>query len=313
MLGKTAGGLLWMFRYLERAENLARLVDTGQRIALTRPDQEGQEWKSVLQTAAARGPFEAHHDRITGDAVINWILRGRENPGSVLASVEAARTNARTVRTALTREVWESVNEAWMTIRDALARRVATRDLPAVLGIVRQRSAFVRGTLHGTMLRDDAYDFARLGTFLERADATARLLDVKYYVLLPSAAGVGSRLDNAQWEIILRGVSAESAFRTAHGRSTRAADIASFLILDGRMPRSLRFCYSKIGNNLEWLERNYGLRLPSQDHAEALNQRLGHADVRSIFEEGLHSFLQDFIDRNAALAARIEVDFRFTA
>ena len=313
MLGKTAGGLLWMFRYLERAENLARLVDTGQRIALTRPDQEGQEWKSVLQTAAARDAFQAHHDGIDGDAVIDWILRGRENPVSVVACFDAARTNARTVRTALTREVWEAVNDAWMVIREALARRIATRDLPPVLQLVRQRSAFVRGTLHGTMLRDDAYDFARLGTFLERADATARLLDVKYYVLLPSAAGVGSRLDNAQWEVILRGVSAESAFRTAYGRSTRAADIAAFLILDGRMPRSLAFCYQKIGGNLAYLERNYGLRQPSHDMADDLCRRLDRASVQAIFEEGLHGFLQDFVARNAQLAQRIEVDYRFSA
>ncbi|WP_308916335.1 alpha-E domain-containing protein [Jannaschia sp. LMIT008] len=313
MLGKTAGGLLWMFRYLERAENLARLVDTGQRIALTRPDRSSSEWTSVLHTAATKHAFDANHDAVTGEAVIDWILRGRDNPGSVVSCIDAARMNGRLVRTALTREVWEAVNEAWMTVTSLLSRRIATRDLPAVLNTIRQRSAFVRGTLHGTMLRDEAYDFSRLGTFLERADATARLLDVKYYVLLPSAAGVGSQLDNAQWEVILRGVSAEGSFRQTYGQQRRPALIAKFLILDNRMPRSLAFCYSKIAGNLDWLHRAHGLRLPSQDLSQDMANRLSRATIESIFDEGLHSFLQDFMHRNASLGAQIERDYRFSA
>jgi uncharacterized alpha-E superfamily protein len=311
MLGKTAGGLLWMFRYLERSENLARLVETGERIALTRPDRADSEWTSVLRTAGGFDAFTAVHDEITGEAVADWLLRHRENPSSVLNCMENARMNARTVRTALTREVWEGVNDAWMAICKALARRVAMRDMPRVLGLVRSRSAYVRGTLHGTMLRNDSYDFARLGTFLERADATARLLDVKYYVLLPTAAGIGSPLDNAQWEALLRSVSGEGAFRMTHGRTRTAADIARFLILDGRMPRSLAFCYRKIGGNLGYLLADYGIRLPAHDLSDAICEDLRGATIEGIFEEGLHDFLQSFLSRNAALAARIETDYRF--
>lgn len=312
MLGKTAGGLTWMFRYLERSENLARLVEAGQRIALTRPDRADSEWSSLLQTASSRKAFDAHHDAVTGEAVVDWLLRSRDNPTSVIHCIEHARTNARLVRTALTREVWEAVNEAWMVLRETLARRIAPKDLPRVLATIRARSAFVRGALHGTMLRNDIYDFARLGTFMERADATARLLDVKYYVLLPSAAGVGSGLDNAQWEMILRSVSAEGAFRLIYGRNRLAADIARFLILDRRQPRSLSFCYQKIGDNLEFLERDYGVRLPSHDLSERICQDLGHATIERVFETGLHQFLQDFLRRNAELARQIERDYRFT-
>ena len=312
MLGKTAGGLTWMFRYLERSENLARLIETGHRIALTRPDRAENEWTSVLETAGVRQSYEARFGEIESAAVIDWILRDADNPSSVLSCIEAARMNARLVRTALTREVWEAVNECWMTLRKVLSRRVATRDLPQVLGQVRQRSAFVRGTLHGTMMRDDSYDFARLGTFLERADATARLLDVKYYVLLPSAAGVGSSLDNAQWEVILRSVSAEGAFRDLHGRRHGPADIARFLMLDRRMPRSLAFCYDKIGGNLGYLERSYGVRMPCHDQSEEICRILERATIESVIEGGLHEFLQDFLSRNAALAHQIERDYRFT-
>ncbi|WGH77713.1 alpha-E domain-containing protein [Jannaschia ovalis] len=311
MLGKTAGGLLWMFRYLERSENIARLVETGQRIALTRPDRAENEWLSVLETAGARQGFEAEHDEVSAEAVTDWLLRAEGNSSSVMNCIEMARMNARMVRTALTREVWEAVNECWMTLRDELARKVTTKRLPHVLGVVRQRSAFVRGTLHGTMLRNEIYDFARLGTFLERADATARLLDVKYYVLLPTSAGIGSRLDNAQWETILRSVSAEGAFRMVHGRTRGPGDIARFLILDGRMPRSLAFCYNKIGGNLEYLQRDHGVRMPCHDLSDDICRKLERATIESIFEEGLHEFLQDFLTLNSGLAAQIERDYRF--
>ncbi|SDZ02241.1 Uncharacterized conserved protein, Alpha-E superfamily [Jannaschia faecimaris] len=312
MLGKTAGGLMWMFRYLERSENLARLIETGQRIALTRPDRAEGEWASVLKTASAYDAYMAVHDDITGDQVVNWVLRDKDNPSCVLNCIENARTNARLVRTGLTREVWEAVNECWMTLKEELGRKVASRDLPRVLGIVKQRSAFVRGALHGTMLRRDVYDFARLGTFIERADATARLLDVKYYVLLPSAAGVGSPLDNAQWEMILRSVAAEGAFRTLHGRTRRPTDIARFLMLDSRLPRSLAFCYAKIGDNLGYLEKDYGIRMPSHDLSDEICNDLHHATIESVFETGLHQFLRDFLRRNSQLAAQIERDYRFS-
>ncbi len=312
MLGKTAGGLTWLFRYMERCENIARLVETGQRIALTRPDRADSEWTSVLATARARRSFDEHHDAVTGEAVVDWLLRSRDNPGSVVNCVEGARMNARLVRTALTREVWEAVNECWMVLCQLLSRKIAPKDLPRALALIKQRSAFVRGSLHGTMLRNDIYDFARIGTFMERADATARLLDVKYYVLLPSAAGVGSSLDNAQWEMILRAVSAEGAFRMVHGRTRLAADIAKFLILDGRQPRSLLFCYKKIGDNLGYLEADYGVRKPCHDLAESIRHDLGRATIETIFETGLHQFLQDFLRRNAELSAQVEQDYRFT-
>ena len=312
MLGKTAGGLLWMFRYMERTENIARLVEAGQRIALTRPDRADNEWNSVLQTAGRHYLFDQHHEEVTGEAVIDWLLRSRDNPASVISCVENARMNARTVRTALTREVWEAVNECWMVLCGDLGRKIAPKELPRILGVIRQRAAFVRGALHGTMLRNDIYDFAQLGTFVERADATARLLDVKYYVLLPSASSVGSSLDNAQWDMILRSVSAEGAFRMTHGRTRRAPDIARFLMLDHRQPRSLSFCYDEIGESLRHLERDYGARMPSQDLADRVCKDLDSTTIEDIFSTGLHEFLQDFLRRNAELASQIERDYRFS-
>ncbi|MDD9717904.1 alpha-E domain-containing protein [Dinoroseobacter sp. PD6] len=311
MLGKTAGGLFWMFRYLERSENIARLVDAGQRIALTRSDAAASEWGSILATAGARDAYLQKYDAFEGANAVDFLLRDKDNPSSVMSVISSARDNARLVRTALTREVWEAVNECYLTLRKLLARKISERDLPDVLGIIRQRSVYVRGALHGTMMRNDIYDFARIGTFLERADNTARILDVKYYVLLPSANFVGSSLDNVQWETILRSVSGEGAFRHNYGSDSTPADIAEFLILDRRMPRSLAFCYSKISANLGYLEADYGDRHPCHDTADAVNARIRASTVDLIFEGGLHEFIQDFLRFNAMLGQQIEQDYRF--
>ena len=300
-----------MFRYLERAENTARLIETGWRIALTRSDRAETEWESVVTTAGLRDAFLAKHDSFDPQSVVNFLLRDRDTPSSVICTLSAARSNARMVRTALSSEVWEATNECWMAIKDALSRPVTTRSLPEILAAIRYRTAVVRGALHGTMLRNDIFAFARLGTFIERADNTARILDVKYYVLLPSAAFVGSSMDNTQWETILRSVSADRAFRWLHGGDTTPLAIADFLILDRRMPRSLAFCCAEIGDNLAMLEREYGQRSPCMDLAQRLCDSFITRNIDEIFEEGLHEFLSDTLSGAARLAGQIEQDFRF--
>jgi uncharacterized alpha-E superfamily protein len=313
MLGKTAGGLYWMFRSLERAENTARLVDAGFRIALTRSNSAESEWRSVIATSAAQGPFEARYPQYDSEAVVNFLLRDPENPSSVLSVIKSARDNARLVRTALTTEVWTSVNETWMVLTQLLKYPIPQTELPSVLATIRQQSAVVRGALHGTMLRNDIYDFCRLGTFVERMDSTARIVDVKYYALLPASSFVGSRLDNVQWETILRSVSAHRSFRWAVDEDFTAPAIASFLILDGRMPRSLRFCAGKLVDNLSYLGMDDAEPKPSYVMAKQLYERLRGHDIGSIFEEGLHEFLTSVINDNARIGLQIEQDYRFNS
>ena len=311
MLGKTAGGLYWMFRYLERAENTARMLDAGFRIALTRPSSENDEWSSVIATAGVADGYIERHKDYDSLKVIDYLLRDSNNPSSVMAVTEAARNNAKMVRTALTREVWEATNEGWMGIRDALARPVRHRNLTEVLGTIRQHAALVRAALHGTMLRNDIYDFARIGTFLERADNTARILDVKYYVLLPSISHVGSALDNIQWDMILRSVSAQRSYRWLNGGDINPRGISEFLILDGRMPRSLAFCYTKLVDNLGYLEEDYGFRHDCNDKAIRLWSKLLDKSIDEILEYGLHEFITAFLSQNNDVAQQIEKDFRF--
>lgn len=302
-----------MFRSLERAENTARLVEAGFRIALTRSTSAEAEWKSVIVTSAAQNAYESKYDRYDSEQVVNFLLRDTDNPSSVLSVIKSARDNARLVRTALTTEVWTGVNDTWMVLTDLLKDPIPQTELPAVLATIRQQSAVVRGALHGTMLRNDIYDFCRLGTFVERTDSTARIIDVKYYSLLPSPSFVGSRLDNVQWETILRSVSAHRSFRWAVDDDFNAPAIANFLILDGRMPRSLRFCAGKLVDNLGYLGMNDAAPKPSLVMARKLYARLKDRDIASIFDEGLHEFLVSVITDNAQIGRQIEQDYRFNS
>lgn len=311
MLGKTANGLFWMSRYLERAENTARLIEAGQRIALTRLGDSDGEWGSVLKSAGALSGFQEQHDELTKDAAIDWLLSAPENPSSIRSSIDTARHNARLVRAAITGELWEAINAGYMAQKDLLSRKVSERDLPAVLRRIRQNAALVRGMVMGTMMRNEIYDFLRIGTFLERADNTARILDVKYYVLLPSVSAVGSSIDNVQWESILRSVSARGGFRMEYGASGGPKEITNFLILDKRMPRSLAFCVAKMKTNLRYLNSSQAEPAQTEKIVIQLEKELLAHDVNAIFDYGLHEYIQTVLGRLSDIARQIEVDFRF--
>ncbi len=311
MLGKTAGGLFWMFRYLERSEKAISLLNAGARITKSRSGSAESEWASLLATAGVREAYDSRHEEIKAPQVIDFLWRDLNNPSSVRSVVEVARNNARLVRTALTRQVWEATNDYWLALQSLLARAVSVRQLPNVLQEISRHHALVGAALHDSMLRNDIFDFCRLGSFIERADSTARILDVKYYVLLPSSANVGSSLDNVQWENILRSVSAFRSYRWLYGGDISASGIADFLILDRRMPRSLVFCATKIVDNLGYLASAYGGEWECQQAGKRLLAKLEANTIDSIMDYGLHEFLGDFIIENNALSMQIEKDFRF--
>jgi uncharacterized alpha-E superfamily protein len=314
MLGRSANGIFWMFRYLERAENTARLLDAGFRLALTRGQSAARdEWRSVLVTTGQEEAFRKLNADFTGPAVTNFILREQTNPGSVLAMVEGARTNARSVRTAITSEVWEATNESWMVLRELLSRPVKASNLGEVLSAVRRQSTLVRGAMDGTMLRNEIFNFARIGTFIERADNTTRILDVKYHVLLPSAGWVGSTLDNTQWETVLRSLAGERAYRWLNAGNLDARGITEFLLLDGRFPRSLSFCYRKLSSNMASLAREYGYETPAHGLLRDAGARLHESTTERIFEFGLHEFILAVIAGIKNISDAIATDYRFSA
>jgi Uncharacterized protein conserved in bacteria len=311
MLGRTANGLYWMFRYIERAENIARLVDAGLRMSLTRSTDSGDDWDGVLQSAGVRESFRDDTGSVSSADAIDYLMRDRSNPSSVMSCVEAARNNARMVRTALTRETWEAVNECWIELKQMLGRKLKSADLPEVIDTIKRRAGLIRGAFHGSMLRNEIYNFARIGTFIERADNTSRILDVKYYVLLPAISEVGSSLDNMQWESILRSVSAHRSYRWVYDGEYRPANIADFLILNGQMPRSLAYSYEKIVANLGYIAKDYGERIAAHDTADSNRQLLQSTTIGEIMDQGLHEFLEDFIARNNRLGAEITEGYRF--
>lgn len=311
LLGRTANGLYWMFRYIERAENMARLLDAGLRMALTKTSDAPEEWSSVVASAGVAQAFAQKYDSYTAANVADFLLRSPENQSSVLSCLEIARSNGRMVRTALTREAWESVNEAWMTLKKTLGKPVKESDLPAMLDQVKRETALIRGAFHGTMLRNEIFDFAALGTFIERADNTARILDVKYYVLLPAVSYVGTTMDNYQWESILRSVSAHRSYRWVYAGDYRPAQVADYLILNGRMPRSLHHCYMNITTHLGYLEKDYGCRTRCHETADRITASLANHEIPAIFDMGLHEFLTDFIRDNNQLGNEIAEAYNF--
>ncbi len=312
MLGRTAGGLFWMCRYLERSENIARLVEAGFRMSLTRSTSEDTEWASVLTTAGCDQAYRDKHGEVTQEKAIDYLIRDKTNPSSVISVFTRARDNARMTRTALTLELWEAINESWLTLKDALKRPISMSSLTGLLALIRRQSALVRGTLNGTLLRNDIFSFCTIGTVIERAEQTARILDVKYYVLLPTTASVGSPLDNVQWEMLLRSTSAERSFHWLNEGESSPAMIAEFLILDPQMPRSLAFCYQSMVQELASLARIYGGEPPaSHDLAERKYHRLMSRKIENIFDMGLHEFLGRFIGDIITLSNQIEADYRF--
>ena len=311
LLGRTAQGLYWKARYIERAENMARLVDAGLRMALTRNEGDVEEWTSVIVSSGVEAGFRQKHAEFNAANVCDYLLRDIENGSSVLSSIETARTNARMVRTALTRETWESINDAWMSFRRMLASPIDEREVPKVLDAIKRETAQIRGAFQGTMLRNEIYDFCQLGLHVERADNTARILDVKYYVLLPSISWVGSSMDNYQWESILRSVSAHRSYRWVYDAAYKPTNIAEFLILSRRMPRSLAFCYRMIDESLEGLANDYSNRHASHDMCEATLSRLKRMTIKDVLDEGLHEFLTDFLVRTNNLGDQVARDYRF--
>lgn len=311
MLGRNANGLFWMNRYIERAENMARLVDAGLRLALTRTANSSEEWTSVVVSAGVENAFLRRHSEYTAETVSDFLLRDTSNASSVMMAMETARNNGRMVRTALTRETWESVNEAWMSMKRMLAGPIDERDLPRILDLIKRETALIRGSFYGTMLRNEIFDFSQIGTFIERADNTARILDVKYYVLLPSVSWVGSTLDTYQWESILRSVAAHRSYRWVYEADYKPTNIADFLILNSRMPRSLAFSYRNIAESLDYLASEYGGRHDCHGTVDAILGKLKVGSIKEIFDHGLHEFLVEFIGDNNKLGAQIAEEYRF--
>lgn len=306
MLSRTADNLFWLARYVERAENTARIIDAANRLAAMPIAYAGgsNEWESAVAATGSLGLFKSLGKEATASNVVEFLALSPDNPSSIRSCLERARVNARSVRTALTSEMWEAINGAWLGLRDFNLLNDRVR-LNSFLTYVKEASLRFDGSAHRTMLRNDAYSFSGLGSFIERADNTARILDVKYHLLLPEHEAVGGGLDFFQWSSILRSVSANTAYHWVYRESVKPWLVADLLVLNEELPRSLASCYAHICDFLDELSLAYGRQGPAQRVARSTRNRLQNATIASVFQGGLHEFLTEFIGDNGRLGQAI--------
>jgi uncharacterized alpha-E superfamily protein len=308
-----AQNLFWMSRYIERAENMARLLDVGYRMSLTsgREGSASEHLVSMLQAAEVDEAYAETGRPADIASVSHFMLFDETNSSSVWSCLKWARTNARSVRTALTTDVWETINDGWLQFAAIDPSEISGARLPELLSWVRQMSNQFRGAHIGTILRDDGFAFARAGTFVERADNTARILDMKYFVLLPRVDLIGGDIDVSQWTLILRAASAHKSYRHVYHDRYRAKNVADFLMLRPEMPRSLIYCAQQLDQQLDTLDDHYGARMPCHDEADDLLAMLDGNDMDRIFQHGLHEFLTEFIARNNHVTESLSASYNF--
>jgi len=319
MLARTADNLFWLARSMERADFTARTIEATLRLEFLPKSgaEDMAEWEGALNSAGALEAYHAAYEKLDEPGAVDFLTFDRANPSSICNCLENARATGRAVRTALTTETWTAINDAWLELKRFEASRQGPREfnreaLSRFLDYVKKASLDFDGSCYRTMLRNDAYWFNRLGIFVERADNTARLLDVKYHLLLPSTETVGGSLDYFQWVAILRAVSAATAYHWVYRDRVKPWLIADLLILKPAMPRSLISCYESIDRALDSISREDGRSGASQRQARAMLTRLERSTMTEIFQHGLHEFITAFLDDNAKLATTISEQYLFT-
>ncbi|MBV6658907.1 MAG: alpha-E domain-containing protein [Devosiaceae bacterium] len=313
LLSRTADSLFWTARYIERAESTARLLEAATRLSNVRSGEgePSNEWESAVLATGMEKLFEDRYGEANARTVVDFLAFSEANPSSIRSCLEAARANARSVRTAITIEMWETINAAWLELKRYRTYGQSRAELLEFLRFVKQVALSVDGIAHRTMLRTDGFSFFQLGGAIERADNTARILDVKYHVLLPKGDRVGGGLDYFQWTSILRSVSALTAYHWVYRESLKPWLVADLLILNEAMPRSLSSCYGNITRDLDKLSKTYGKQGKAQRMARAIHSDFRNRKVESIFQSGLHEFVEDFIARNNTLGATIAEQYLF--
>jgi len=330
MLSRTADHLFWMARYIERAENTARMLDVTSSMALLpqSPEEAERGWRAVLGISELQAAYDARYGSVAQNDVLDFLVLDRNNPSSIYCCLQAARENARAVRGSLTTEVWETHNDTWLELQSHLKRGLLARDPQQFFEWVKFRSHLSRGVTIATMLKDEAFYFVRLGTFLERADNTARLVDVKFHgsqtplrlrqrqgqnggAQVQAAAtgteGIDHHYDFYYWAAILRSVSAFEIYRKVYRDVITPSRVAELLILRADMPRSLSNCLNEVCINLEQV-RNARSR-ETERRAGLLRAELQYGRIEDIEARGLHAYLTGFLERINDLGGRISQDF----
>jgi uncharacterized alpha-E superfamily protein len=293
MLSRVADSIYWLNRYVERAENVARFVDVNLNLLLDTPVGTAQQWEPLIVTTGDREEFTARYGEATAENVLHFLTFDRASSNSIISSVKSARENARSVREIISSEVWEQVNAFYLMVEEA-AKQEADLDLYSFFPQIKLASHLFSGVMDATMSHNEGWHFGRVGRLLERADKTARILDVKYYILLPSLEDVGTPLDDLQWIALLKSASAYEMYRKCYKRITPSG-VTKFLIFDREFPRSIQYCLLQAERSLHQISGT-----PSgswQQNSERclgrLRASLEYSTLEDIMVQGLHEFLDE--------------------
>jgi uncharacterized alpha-E superfamily protein len=309
LLARYADCIFWLARYVERAENLARILDVNE--TFSRDSRGGQNWRSIVQLNSDEERFFANHKAAAAHNVVNFYVVDGDNPTSIVSTIRYARENARTLRPLISTEMWVQLNVFYNRLAELRTEDLAPGNLAALFAMIKEACQTHTGITEGTFFRDQGWYFYQIGRYIERADQTTRLLDIKYHLLLPSVADVGSPVDVSQWNALLRSAAGYHAYRRLHAASTTPARVAGFMLLNNAFPRSVHHCVREVGRLLGEVKSHHGLR-NGNDAAEELDRLqavLATFDIAAILRSGLHEFLDSIQRQLMAVTRELSIAF----
>jgi uncharacterized alpha-E superfamily protein len=309
LLSRVADSVYWMARYIERAENVARFIDVNFHLQLDLPLAPAHQWQPLIDTAGDTEVFKERYGRASEDKVVRFLAFDDQNPNSIFSCLRFARENARSVRETISLEMWEQINSMYLQIQ--LQRGMAQNgSLPEVMRSIRLACHMFQGITDATMSHDEAWHFLRMGRMIERADKTSRILDVKYFILLPSPSNVGTPFDDLHWTAVLKSVSGFETYRKQRGRIS-PIDIVEFLVTDREFPRAIRHCVDVAGDSLRVITGTPEgvLSYSSEYSMEVLRSELGKTEVEVVIRSGLHEYLDGLQTKMNSIGESLKNDF----
>jgi uncharacterized alpha-E superfamily protein len=314
MLSRVADALFWMSRYYERAEDNARLIDVNINMmldmgqALADAGAGAPYWNPIIRMTSSFDNFRAHFPKTTKDSALEWLTFHRDNPNSIVNCIWRTRENARAMRDSISTEMWEQINTTYLRLKDTSLHSIKDEGEHAFFRRIREDSQQFQGIVQSTFPHDEAYQWIQLGKFLERADATTRLIDVKYYILLPSLDEVGGPIDQVQWLAVLKSCSAYEAYQRYYVAKITPSRVAEFLVLNSEFPRSVRFCFDHIHWSLRRIASEHGDlgEQPPEVVASNVRHMLSETTMVGIVQFGLHEYMQKLQHRCSEISSKIQ-------
>ncbi len=309
LLARYADCIFWLARYIERAENLARILDVNE--TFSRDSHGGQNWRSIVQLNSDEERFFGNHHTASAHSVVHFYVIDGDNPNSLVSAIRYARENARTLRPLISTEMWVQLNVFYNRLAALSAADLAPGNLAALFAMIKEACQTHTGITEGTFFRDQGWYFYQIGRYIERADQTTRLLDMKYHLLLPSISDVGSPVDESQWNALLRSAAGYHAYRRLHAASTTPGRVAGFMLLNSAFPRSVHHCVREVGRLLGEVKSHHGLRggNAAAEELDRLQVLLGTLDIAAILKSGLHEFLDSIQWQLIAITRDLSIAF----